>query len=87
MVLTCLEGDLYEDGLQMRNGFFRTRRFIHDSETSQDLFAEDRNLDIGIAEESLAIGSQAEAKRRKEKLEKDEFLKRSTVRKITYKIV
>ena len=64
----------------MRNGFFRTRRFTHGSEASQDLFAEDRNLDIALEEESLAIGSQAEAKKRKERLEKDEFLKRNTVR-------
>ena len=74
-----IEGDLYEDGMQMKNGFFRTRHFTLGSEASQDLFAEDRNLDMDNEEEATPIGSQAEAKRRKERLEKEEFIKKNAV--------
>ncbi len=65
--------------MQMKNGFFRARRFALGSETSQDLFAEDRNLDLDNEEEATPIGSQAEAKRRKERLEKEEFIQKSAV--------
>ena len=47
---------------------------------SQDLFTEDRELDPSMEEEATPIGSQAEAKRRKERLEKEEFIKKKTVR-------
>lgn len=71
---------MYEDGLQMKNGFFRTRRFIQGSETSQDLFAEERNLDINEDDSGIPMESQQEAKRRKERLEKEEFIQRNTVK-------
>lgn len=69
--------------MQMKNGFFRTRKFIHGSETSQDLFAEERNLDVDDEDGSmLPLSSQNEAKRRKERLEKEEFIQRNTVNTI-----
>lgn len=70
-----LEGDLYEDGLYLKNGFFRTRRFGHGSEGSLDLFGDDRTLEVHMEEGDVLVGSQAEAKRRKERLEKNEFIK------------
>lgn len=80
------EGDLHEDGLAIKNGFFRTRRFNHvDSERSSvDMFAEDRALDSdgeGGGEEE-DVSSQAEAKRRRDRLEREEFVKKCRVRRI-----
>ena len=76
------EGDLCEDGVFMRNGFFRTRHFAHDSEASIDLFAEDRQLLSGSdKEEEVTLSSQVEAQRRKERLEKEEFLRKCRVRR------
>ena len=75
-----LEGDLYEDGMYMKNGFFRTRHFKHHgSETSMDLFSEDRNLD-NTEECDIALrDSQSEAMKRKERLEKEEFIRKFRV--------
>ena len=75
MILIFTEGDLYEDGLHLKNGFFRTRRFGHGSEGSLDLFGDDRTLELHMEEGDVLVGSQAEAKRRKERLEKNEFIK------------
>lgn len=81
--LPYTEGDLYEDGIYMRNGFFRTRRFAHDSEASVDLFAEERQLPSGSdKEDEETMSSQAEAQRRKERLEKEEFLRKCRVRSV-----
>ena len=71
----------------MRNGFFRTRRFAHGSEASLDLFAEDRTLEVDMEEEGATLGSQAEAKRRKERLEREEFIKRSNVRESAVSVI
>lgn len=62
----------------LKNGFFRTRRFAHGSEASMDLFAEERANELQI-EEDIIIGSQAEAKRRKERLERQEFIRKCQV--------
>ena len=73
-----LEGDLYEDGMYMKNGFFRTRHFKHHgSETSMDLFSEDRNLDN--TDDIVLRDSQSEAMKRKERLEKEEFIRKCRV--------
>eukprot|EP00731_Ephydatia_muelleri_P027359 Em0019g232a len=69
------EGDLYEDGLALRNGFFRTRHFgPTGSEGSVDLFVEDRTLETELDMEE--DNSQAEALRRKDKLEREEFVRK-----------
>lgn len=60
----------------MKNGFFRTRHYAKaDSEQgSVDLFAEERGEESdGEAE---VAGSQAEALRRKDRLEREEFIKK-----------
>ena len=77
--LSSADGDLFEDGLQMKNGFFRTRHYAKaDSEQgSVDLFAEERGEESdGEAE---VAGSQAEALRRKDRLEREEFIKKCRV--------
>ena len=75
-------GDLYEDGLMLKDGYFRKRKFAHvGSETSLDLFANDQVLDSGD-EQFNDENSQAEAMRRKQRLEKEEFLSQMRVRTI-----
>lgn len=72
-------GDLYEDGIMLKDGYFRKRKFAHvGSETSLDLFADDRVLDSGD-EQFNDENSQAEAMRRKQRLEKEEFLSQMRV--------
>ena len=78
--ISPLDGDLYEDGMALNNGFFRTRRFARaGSDYSADLFGDERGLDpveeMGEGEEN----SQLEAKRRKDRLEKEEFIRQCTV--------
>lgn len=76
---------MYEDGLTMKNGFFRTRHFNrHGSEAgSLDLFADDHHSDgeggMGMENEGMGINSQTEAKRRKDRLEREEFMKKFRV--------
>ena len=77
---SLLDGDLYEDGMALNNGFFRTRRFARaGSDYSADLFGDERGLDpveeMGEGEEN----SQLEARRRKDRLEKEEFIRQCTV--------
>ena len=84
MVAVCLEGDLYEDGLALRNGFFRTRHFgPTGSEGSMDLFAEDRTLETELDMEE--DNSQAEVMRRKDRLEREEFMRKCRVSPQTIK--
>ena len=80
------EGDLYEDGLTMKNGFFRTRHFNRNGSEagSLDLFADDHHSDggedgVGVVSEGTEINSQAEAKRRKDRLEREEFMRKFRV--------
>ncbi|XP_019853071.1 PREDICTED: claspin-like isoform X2 [Amphimedon queenslandica] len=78
-----LEGDLCEDGLYLKNGFFRSRRFAPKrtgSETSLDMFLEtERDFELGEGEEG-DDDSQIEAKKRRDRLERDEFIRRSQAR-------
>ena len=76
---------MYEDGLALRNGFFRSRRFAQ-NEGSLDLFSEGRKVESGeeeVEEEGREVwedeSSQLEAKRRKEKLEREEFIRKCRV--------
>ena len=77
IVSWCTEGDLYEDGLALKNGFFRTRHFAAQSSEagSVELFTEERDSggegDVGT--------NQAEAKRRRDKLEREEFIRKCKV--------
>lgn len=78
---------MYEDGLALKNGFFRSRRFLAHSEGSMDLFAEDSRVDSGGEEgeveregEGEGDNSQLEAKRRKDRLEREEFIRKCRVR-------
>ena len=73
------EGDLCEDGMYLKNGFFRKRKF-HASEMSVDLFSEDRTLDSGGEELEEVEEDLAEVSRRKERVEKDQFLRYLKVR-------
>lgn len=60
----------------MKNGFFRTRRFAQASEAgSVELFSEERDSG-GEADEGT---HQAEAKRRRDRLEKEEFIRKCKV--------
>lgn len=76
------EGDLYEDGLTLKNGFFRTRRFAGQSSEagSLELFPnpEERDSDGEGAVADLGSG-QAEAKRRRDRLEREEFIRKCKV--------
>ena len=69
---------MYEDGLAMKNGFFRSRRFAR-SEDSLDLFAEERKVDSGEEGELREESSQLEARRRKDRLEREEFIRKCRV--------
>lgn len=88
LLLLPIEGDLYEDGLYMKNGFFRTRHFNRNwSEAgSLDLFADEHLSDedvggsTGVEGGRVEVSSQAEAKRRKDRLEREEFLRKFRVR-------
>ena len=80
------EGDLYEDGLAMKNGFFRTRHFNRNGSEagSLDLFGDDHHSDgegaTGLdGGEHVEFSSQAEAKRRKDRLEREEFIRKFRV--------
>ena len=65
--------------MMLKDGYFRKRKFAHiGSETSVDLFADDRVLDSGD-EQFNDENSQAEAIRRKQRLEKEEFLSQMRV--------
>ena len=70
------EGDLYEDGMYLKNGFFRKRKFAHQgSEVSMDLFSEDRTLDSGGEDVEEDSDDAAEVTRRRKRVEKEQFLK------------
>lgn len=78
MCVYISEGDLYEDGLAMKNGFFRSRRFAKQGSEvgSVDLFSEGLGEELeGMTVEGEEFNSQAEAKRRKDRLEREEFIK------------
>ena len=87
--MLLLEGDLYEDGLYMKNGFFRTRHFNRNGGSeagSLDLFADDQLSDgegggggVGMDGGRVELNTQTEAKRRKDRLEREEFLRRFRV--------
>jgi hypothetical protein len=82
---------LYEDGLFMKNGFFRTRHFNRNGGSeagSLDLFADDQLSDgegggkgggMGTDGGRMELNTQAEAKRRKDRLEREEFLRKFRV--------
>ena len=74
----CVEGDLYEDGLTLKNGFFRTRHFMaQGSEAgSLELFSEGRES----GEEEDDGTNQAEVKRRQDRLEREEFIRKCKVK-------
>jgi len=68
-------GDLFEDGMMLKDGYFRKRKFAHvGSEASLDLFADNHMLDSEDEQQFDDESLQAEAVRRKEWLEKEEFL-------------
>ena len=70
------EGDLYEDGMYLKNGFFRKRKFAHQgSEVSMDLFSEDQTLDSGGEDVEEDSDDAAEVTRRRKRVEKEQFLK------------
>ena len=82
MIYIMTEGDLYEDGLALKNGFFRSRKFLAQSEGSLDLFAEDRQEESGGEEgegEGEGEDSQMETLRRRDRLEREEFIRKCRV--------
>ena len=76
------EGDLFEDGLALKNGFFRSRHFAKQGSEagSLDLFSEDHGEIEVEGREGEELSSQAEAKRRKDRLEREEFMIKCRVR-------
>ena len=67
---------MYEDGLTLKNGFFRTRHFAGQSSEagSVELFSEERESEG--EEEATDI---TEAKRRRDRLEREEFIRKCKV--------
>ena len=85
-VCLCLgvEGDLYEDGMTLKNGFFRTRHFngLGSEADSLELFSEDREREEeGEEFEGEGVGNHTQdiAKKHRDKLEKEEFFKTTKV--------
>ena len=71
---------MYEDGLALKNGFFRSRKFVPQSEGSLDLFAEERQEESGGEEgEGEVEDTQMEALRRRDRLEREEYMKKCRV--------
>ena len=72
---------MYEDGLALRNGFFRSRKFLAQSEGSLDLFAEESRREESGGEEGEGEGedTQMEAMRRRDRLEREEFMRKCRV--------
>ena len=67
---------MYEDGLALKNGFFRSRRFAQSSEAgSLELFSEER--------ESGGEGEEGDrhdvAKKRRDRIEREEFIRKCRV--------
>ena len=69
---------MYEDGLALKNGFFRTRHFAGQSSEagSLELFSEERESG-GEGEEEPS--NLTEAKRRRDRLEREEFIRKCKV--------
>lgn len=68
--------------MTLKNGFFRTRHFAHPaSEGSLDLFSEERGVESGGEEGGGEedVTSQVEAHRRKDRLEREEFMRKCRV--------
>ena len=70
----------------MKNGFFRTRHFNRNGSEagSLDLFADDHVSDgegggVGMDGGRVELNSQTEARRRKDRLEREEFIKKFRV--------
>lgn len=81
-----LDGDLHEDGHTLVNGFFRKRRFaVAESEYSADLFGDNEHALEGF-QEGVEDDSQLEAKKRKDRLEKEEFIRKYQVSFSKYKL-
>ena len=84
------DGDLFEDGLTLKNGFFRSRHFAQGSDAgSLELFSEDRDpgdevegggIMGGGGEDSA--GAQDIAKMRRDRIEKEEFIRKCRVRSL-----
>ena len=71
---------MYEDGLALRNGFFRSRKFVPQSEGSLDLFAEEKREESGGEEVEVEVeDTQMEALRRRDRLEREEYMKKCRV--------
>jgi len=81
--LSVTDGDLFEDGLSLKNGFFRSRHFAQGSEAgSLELFSEER--DSGDEEEGGVarrddMASQDAAKMRRDRLEREEYIRKCRV--------
>ena len=73
---------MFEDGLALKNGFFRTRHFAQGSEAgSLELFSEDRDSgeeEGGVARNDDMAGQDA-AKIRRDRLEREEFIRKCRV--------
>ena len=66
--------------MMMKNGFFRTRRFAHvgSEQGSVDLFVDERG-GVESGDEMEEASSQLEAQRRKDRLEREEFIRKCRV--------
>ncbi len=72
---------MFEDGLALKNGFFRSRHFAQGSEAgSLELF----DRDSGDEEDGMAVmedtSTQDIAKMRRDRLERQEFIRKCRVR-------
>ena len=71
--------------MALRNGFFRSRKFVAQSEGSLDLFAEEHrggSGESGDEGEGVTVeeeNSQMEALRRRDRLEREEFMRKCRV--------
>lgn len=73
-----IEGDLYEDGLALKNGFFRSRRFAAQSSEAGSVEMFDSGEEEVEGEEGGGR-DQDLAKRTRDRLEREEFIRKCKV--------
>lgn len=76
--VSCAEGDLYEDGLALKNGFFRSRRFAAQGSEAGSVEMFDSGEEEGEGEGG-GRANQDLVKRTRDRLEREEFIRKCKV--------
>ena len=79
-MMSYIEGDLYEDGLALKNGFFRSRRFATQSSEAGSVEMFDSGEEEVEVEGGAGGRDQDLAKRTRDRLEREEFIRKCKVR-------